>query len=309
MMHSDSPADSNHSVSKSLPGITPYSTTYRLTIPRDRRDSKGPTPKAARTLKTRAGYTLLELMVTIAIVLLLVTLAGTGLKQSRSKARQVACENNFRQLILTWNLYSADHQERLVSNVHLDLTSGWVRGSVRGTGATNTLHLVDPEGALFAPYLPVWDVYRCPADESSEVIQGIEHPRVRSVSMNQAMGFESYAIWLPSKALAHPGQQYYLTYRLSTDIQEPSERFVFVDESEVTINDPAFAVEMPQQNRSPRWIDVPTTRHRQSGVLAFADGHVETHRWKDPRTSTDHFDKSAEHNEDWLWLTTRTSAE
>lgn len=308
-MHADSPSDPNHDAPKSLPRIAKCSAIFRLTISRDRRDGRGPIPSATRTLNTSAGYTLLELMVTVAIVLLLVSLAGTGLKQSRSKARRVACENNFRQLILTWNLYSADHQERLVSNVHLDLTSGWVRGSVRGKGATNTSHLVDPEGALFAPYLPVWDVYRCPADESSEVIQGIEHPRVRSVSMNQAMGFESYAIWLPSQALARPGQQFYRTYRLATDIQAPSERFVFVDESELTINDPAFAVEMPQQNRAPRWIDVPTTRHRQSGVLAFADGHVEAHQWKDPRTSSDHFDKSAEHNEDWLWLTARTSSE
>ncbi len=256
---------------------------------------------------SNSGYTLLEILVTIAIIILLVSLTATGLGHSRSKARRLSCENNFRQLILTWNLYSADHQERLVSNVHLDLTAGWVRGSVQGKGATNILDLTVPDGALFAPYLSDPLIYRCPADESSVVIEGAEHPRVRSVSMNQAMGFESYAIWLPSKALAQPGQQGYRTYRLSTDIQASAERFVFIDESEVTINDPAFAVEMPQQNRPPRWIDVPTTRHRQSGVIAFADGHVESQQWVDSRTESDHFDKSAENNADWLWLTSKTS--
>ena len=257
----------------------------------------------------QAALTLIELITTIAIITLLISLILTGLRHSRSSARTTACINNFRQLIVTWNLYAADHQERLVSNVHLNLTNGWVRGVLQGEGATNLLHLVSPKEALFAPYISTSETYLCPADESTEEIADIPHQRVRSVSMNQAMGYESYAVWLPSKALARPGQRSYRVYRLSSDIREPSRRFVFLDEGELTINDPAFAVEMPQPNQRARWVDVPTTRHRQSGVLAFADGHVETHRWLDPRTATDHFDKSTEDNPDWQWLTERTSSE
>ena len=253
------------------------------------------------------GFALLELLLAIAIIALLSSLIVVGLSQSRSRARAAACESNFRQLIITWNLYSGDNQERLVSNVHLDLIAGWVRGSVRGLGATNNLHLVDQRHALFAPYITTPQTYRCPADESFEAINREEHPRNRSASMNQTMGYESYAVWLPSKELARPGQQHFKTYRLSTDIDEPAERFVFIDESTITINDPAFAVEMPQENQRARWVDVPTTRHAGNGVLAFADGHVETHRWRDPRTAGDHFDKSSEGNEDWTWLASATS--
>jgi len=34
------------------------------------------------------------------------------------------------------------------------------------------------------------------------------------------------------------------------------------------------------------WIHMPSDLHRQRGVQAFADGHVEPHRWLDPRTMT-----------------------
>ena len=249
----------------------------------------------------------MELLVTVAIITILATLTIGGIAQSRSKARTLACQNNFHHLILAWELYSGDNQERLVSNVHLDLTTGWVRGSVTGLGATNIRHLVEHEHALFAPYIARAETYHCPADESLETINDVTYPRVRSVSMNQAMGYESYAIWLPSKALARPGQQSFKAYRHSSDIENPSDRFVFIDEGKITINDPAFAVEMPQKNQGPRWVDVPTTRHRRGAVLAFSDGHTEAHRWTDSRTATDYFDKSAAENRDWSWLSQRTS--
>ncbi len=253
------------------------------------------------------GFALMELLVAVAIIAILASLAVAGIAQSRSKARTIACENNFHQMILAWELYNGDNQERLVSNVHLDLTTGWVRGSVRGLGATNLLNLIDHRQALFAPYIDVASVYHCPADESLETINNIDYLRLRSVSMNQAMGYESYAVWLPSKALARPGQQAFKTYRFSTDIQEPSDRFIFIDESEITINDPAFAVEMPQKDQPARWVDVPATRHGSRGVLAFADGHIEAHKWTDRRTPNDHYNRDSEGNEDWQWLAKRTS--
>ena len=249
----------------------------------------------------------MELMMVLAIMGVLAVLILAGVLSARGQARAALCENNFRQLITAWELYSVDHLGRLVSNVHLDLTVGWVRGSVLGVGGTNTRFLIDREGALFAPYIKTPEIYRCPADESVTEIERVRYPRVRSVSMNQAMGYESYAIWLPSRALARPAQRAYVVYRLASDIESPASRFVFADESEVTINDPAFAVEMPQPTRSGRWVDVPATRHSGSGVLAFADGHVETHRWIDPLTSTSHFDTPASENADWVWLTERTS--
>jgi prepilin-type processing-associated H-X9-DG protein len=255
------------------------------------------------------AFSLIEMLVVVGVLALLLSLIAVGLGQARSRGRAAVCGNNFRQMIVTWNLYAGDNQERLVSNVHLDLTDGWVRGSVvnGNLGATNTQFLINKQHALFAPYIETAESYRCPADESVATIHGIDYPRVRSVSMNQAMGHESYAIWLPSKELARPGQDYYRVFRLMDDLHEPARRFVFADESEVTINDPAFAVEMPQNGRRHRWIDVPSIRHQQGASLAFGDGHVETVRWADRRTAASRFRSDAVDNKDWWLLVGMTS--
>ena len=256
-----------------------------------------------------AAFSLIEILVAVGIMALLFSLIAAGIGQARSRGRAAVCGNNFRQVIVTWNLYASDNQERLVSNVHLDLTEGWVRGSVveGNLGATNAQFLIGKQHALFAPYIETVESYRCPADESVSAIHGIDYPRVRSVSMNQAMGYESHAIWLPSKELARPGQDYYRIFRLMDDFHEPARRFVFADESEVTINDPAFAVEMPQNGRRHRWIDVPSARHQQGASLAFGDGHVEVVRWTDRRTVTSRFRSDAVDNKDWWLLVGMTS--
>ena len=43
---------------------------------------------------------------------------------------------------------------------------------------------------------------------------------------------------------------------------------------------PAFGVNMSLTS----WIHFPSGLHRKRGVLAFADGHTEVHRWLDSRT-------------------------
>jgi len=55
---------------------------------------------------------------------------------------------------------------------------------------------------------------------------------------------------------------------------------VFADVNPASICTPAFGVDMNVQN----WIHYPSALHRQRGVLVFADGHVEVHRWLDART-------------------------
>jgi prepilin-type processing-associated H-X9-DG protein len=58
----------------------------------------------------------------------------------------------------------------------------------------------------------------------------------------------------------------------------------------------------------------PSTLHQQGGVLAFADGHVERHRWSDPETRktvpAPHFldlSNPASRNRDLLWLREHTT--
>ena len=258
------------------------------------------------------GFSLLELLVVMAVVVVLASLLLVAISKARGKARLAACQNNFRQLVTAWHLYAEDYQGRLVNNVHLDQTNSWVRGSVSKFGeggVTNTQFLVGEE-ALFAPYVSTYKTYHCPADGSVEEIGGMVYRRVRSVSMNAAMGYESEAVWLPGAGYEMlAGQRAFETYRSMGDVREPSGRYVFVDESDRTINDCAFGLVMPQLVMvREMWVDAPSDRHGGVGVLAYGDGHVEGHRWLDEWTGRAYFRSSATGNVDWRWLASKTSA-
>ena len=86
----------------------------------------------------------------------------------------------------------------------------------------------------------------------------------------------------------------YRQFRLLSEIVAPSpaELFVFIDEREDSINDACFFVDMngyqPPSPGAYVLVDYPGDRHNRGGSLSFADGHAETWRWKDPRTTPVH---------------------
>lgn len=60
---------------------------------------------------------------------------------------------------------------------------------------------------------------------------------------------------------------------------------------------------------------LPSAQHRGRGNLSYADGHVETHRWRDPTTTAlakerwipDHVSLQFPSNPDLAWLQERAS--
>jgi prepilin-type processing-associated H-X9-DG protein len=72
-------------------------------------------------------------------------------------------------------------------------------------------------------------------------------------------------------------------YRKLSEISPSSERFVFIDEHEDCVIYGEFFFKTVQWQRL-GWEDIPAARHAGSGVISFADGHVEIKKWLDPRT-------------------------
>ena len=75
-----------------------------------------------RASRARSAFTLIDLLVSIAVMAILIGIMLPSITSAHEAARRVACRSNGRQIGLGLVMYANDHDGRLPSSVFLDPT-------------------------------------------------------------------------------------------------------------------------------------------------------------------------------------------
>lgn len=226
-----------------------------------------------------AGFTLVELLVVIAVIAILAALLLPALSQAKVRAKTVYCLNNVKQLELSCHIYSGDFNDFLPQNQvggYVDQSGGtgdpstvtnslsWCPGiapendSVQSTVMAGNIYLYNKSPAI----------YHCPADLST-VDNEPTVPRTRSFCMEISLNCDQASS----------------TYHKFTEIIQPppADLFVFIDTQEEDIWDATYGIFALDSPWTDYWLDLAADRHSQGANLSFADGHVEHWHWQAPK--------------------------
>jgi prepilin-type processing-associated H-X9-DG protein/prepilin-type N-terminal cleavage/methylation domain-containing protein len=238
------------------------------------------------------AFTLIELLVVIAIIAILAAMLLPVLARAKSRAQNIACLNNLKQLDLCLHLYVVDNNDFFVPNNSVAIIGGGSGSAITGLSWLPDVDAtveIDPSNivnGLLYQYNKSLPTYHCPADQSTlQAPDGTPLPQLRWRSYNMSQSVNGYPQGDPEYFSIIPAWTKY------TQVHHPipSELFVLIDESSDTQQDAEFG--NPPVN-SPYfypnvWWDMPSDRHNQGANLSFADGHVEHWKWAVPKVFYD----------------------
>lgn len=247
---------------------------------------------AGRPCDCRAagGFTLLELLVVIALIAVLAALLLPALSKAKGRAQGITSLSNTRQLGLAVVFYANDHEDRMPYNLGGNASRStvapkselnWVNNIMTwelDSDNTNTATITE---ASLGPYVSkVTSIYRSPSDNVLSKVQREAGwtARIRSYSMNAMVGnagnLSDAATGINTN---NPG--YVQFFKMGT-IPKPWDIFVFVEEHPDSINDGYFLNRAAHRE----WVDLPASYHDGAAAFSFADGHSRLKRWMEPST-------------------------
>jgi prepilin-type N-terminal cleavage/methylation domain-containing protein/prepilin-type processing-associated H-X9-DG protein len=212
-------------------------------------------------MHNKKAFTLVELLVVIAIIALLMALLLPALERAREQGKRVMCLNNLRQMMLAWNVYADDNDDRIVNGNtstggHNKDGTCWVYWP--GRGALQQQRIQGIKDGLIFKYCPNFKLYKCPTGVVDEV--------VTYAIVDSMNGYDA----IPGAA----GR----IIKTRMEIRNPGGRAVFLDEGR--LSPASWTIWYDQE----RWWDQITARHGEGTNFSFADGRAEYWKWKDPRT-------------------------
>ncbi|HNS22712.1 MAG TPA: type II secretion system protein [Sedimentisphaerales bacterium] len=242
------------------------------------RERQDPEPKGEQ-----GGFTLVELLVVIAVIAILLAVFIPALRRARERGQRVVCLGNLRQLTIAWTAYADQHDGDLVPGRaygtetvtdHHDrsIYLGWMGRAFCYPESRSELVENPNKGALW-PYLRNVDVYRCPRGRTS-------HAATYGI-VSAANGAKIEGTYVPGPvgntvSGCRVGNTVLRLTRL-TDIVSPGPgaRAVFVDMGQTPNGEDHYYY------LAPRWdkFSAPLPLHAGGITVSMADGHAEYWKW------------------------------
>jgi prepilin-type N-terminal cleavage/methylation domain-containing protein/prepilin-type processing-associated H-X9-DG protein len=238
----------------------------------------------------RSGFTLIELLVVIAIIAILAAMLLPALTAAKARAQGANCMSNLKQCDVAWIMYAGDfndtyaYNERLPCPQLVPAVTGVESGSWVNDNQTENGNAVLEEDTDYLVSLPTTappllgtyvannpKIYKCPSDPRTVKVGSAMYPASRSYSMDCYVG-------------AVPGDDLdstiYTIFRKSSNVRDPADLFVFIEESPFTINDGFLCFFTANSPDTGTFGDCPGAYHGQSAGVSFADGHAVIHKWQ-----------------------------
>ena len=201
-------------------------------------------------LQSERGFTLVELLIVVAIIAVLAAFLFPVIAQAREKARQTTCAGNLRQLDGAFRMYAQDNDDRLPT---------------QGAGGPVDAVTTAWETPLH-PYLKSTDVGRCPSDTRSVPFQA---PGTSTVILHSYATADN----VRGRALAQ--------------VPAPAITVLMVESStggqigEIDAITPQLGKQSFTPDPGVVW-EGPDFRHNGMGNYLFVDGHVQARRGPNP---------------------------
>jgi prepilin-type N-terminal cleavage/methylation domain-containing protein/prepilin-type processing-associated H-X9-DG protein len=222
------------------------------------------------SLRFRA-FTLIELLVVIAIIAILAAILFPVFARARENARRSSCQSNLKQIGLGAMQYSQDYDERYAPAQTCTIPGGRIDQCASGAA------ILWPQ--LLQPYLKNTQIFQCPSDTNTTAIStwAMSAPPAPYIAPVHTSYLASNQIMNLSVALATVSSPAATVLMCDGAVQGNAS----APYTTTTQKNTAWILEGPQnaavQGADLNW-GAPNARHLDTGVVAFADGHVKSLR-------------------------------
>lgn len=252
----------------------------------------------SRRAFSRRAFSMIELLVAIAIIAVLISILIPCLAQARDATRSARCLSNQKQIIIAWTAYSNDYHERAMPLAYTSpQDTGNTGEAIYWWGTYGSLGgQVNYDRGFIAPYvaarLSERSVYECPSQAWGTYVPqgGVAQP-------TSTYGYNGYYL-SPSRTPGWSATIGRRPWRRLHEIERPCELFVFAD-TLLPMDPPrnCALLDPPELWDGYGWEtnESPTTAFRHSrarntegsAMVSCADGSAAGHRAK-PEWLVDH---------------------